>query len=91
MKFIRYSLEFFRDYCDKNQYRQFFKSISSTLDHFGLFNDICVSITRIEGLTEGDQTLLFALGWLKAERQRVRSLCEKSVKKLIQNELAWKI
>jgi len=91
MKFIRYSLEFFRDYCDKNHYRQFFKSISSTLDHFGLFNDICVSITRIEGLTEGDQTLLFALGWLKAERQRVRSLCEKSVKKLIQNELAWKI
>jgi inorganic triphosphatase YgiF len=91
MKFIRYSLEFFRDYCSKNQYRQFFKSISSTLDHFGLFNDICVSITRIEGLTKGDQTLLFALGWLKAERQRVRSLCEKSVKKLIQNELAWKI
>jgi CHAD domain-containing protein len=91
MKFIRYSLEFFRDYCHKKQYRQFFKSISSTLDHFGLFNDICVSITRIEGLTEGDQTLLFALGWLKAERQRVRSLCEKSVKKLIQNELAWKI
>lgn len=91
MKFIRYSLEFFRDYCDKNQYRTFLKSISNTLDHFGLFNDICVSITRIEGLTEGDQTLLFALGWLKAERQRVRSLCEKSVKKLIQNELAWKI
>jgi len=91
MKFIRYSLEFFRDYCDKNQYRQLFKSISSTLDHFGLFNDICVSITRIEGLTEDDQTLLFALGWLKAERQRVRSLCEKSVRKLIQNELAWKI
>ena len=90
MKFIRYSLEFFRDYCDKNQYRIFFKSISSTLDHFGLFNDICVSITRIEGLTDSDQTLLFALGWLKAERQRVRSLCEKSVKKLIQNELAWK-
>ena len=91
MKFIRYSLEFFRDFCDKNQYRDFFKSISITLDHFGLFNDICVSIGRIEGLTEDDQTLLFALGWLKAERQRVRSLCEKSVKKLIQNELAWKI
>jgi hypothetical protein len=42
-------------------------------------------------LTEGDPTLLFALGWLKAERQRVRSLCEKSIKKLIQSELAWKI
>jgi CHAD domain-containing protein len=91
MKFMRYSLEFFRDYFDKNQYRKFFKSISSTLDHFGLFNDICVSISRIEGLTEGDPTLLFALGWLKAERQRVRSLCEKSIKKLIQSELAWKI
>jgi len=91
MKFIRYSLEFFRDYCVKNQYRKFFKSISITLDHFGLFNDICVSISRIEGLTEGDPTLLFALGWLKAERQRVRSLCEKSIKKLIQSELAWKI
>ena len=88
---MRYSLEFFRDYCDKKQYRKFFKSISITLDHFGLFNDICVSISRIEGLTEGDPTLLFALGWLKAERQRVRSLCEKSIKKLIQSELAWKI
>lgn len=91
MKFMRYSLEFFRDYCDKNQYRQFFKSISITLDHFGLFNDICVSISRIESLTKGDPTLLFALGWLKAERQRVRSLCEKSVKKLIQNKLAWRV
>ena len=89
MKFMRYSLEFFRDYCDKKQYSKFFKSISITLDHLGLFNDICVSINRIEGLTEDDQTLLFALGWLKAERQRVRSLCEKSVKKLVQNELVW--
>ncbi len=91
MKFLRYSLEFYKDYCNKNHYRQFFKSISIALDHFGLFNDICVSISRIEGLTEDDPTLLFALGWLKAERQRVRSLCEKSVKKLIQNTLAWRM
>ncbi|MBU3601820.1 CHAD domain-containing protein [Polynucleobacter sp. AM-25C3] len=91
MKFMRYSLEFYKDYCNKKYYREFFKSISITLDHFGLFNDICVSISRIESLTKGDPTLLFALGWLKAERQRVRSLCEKSVKKLIQNKLAWRV
>ena len=89
MKFMRYSLEFFKDYCNKNKYSNFFKAISVALECFGLFNDICVAITRIEGLTQDDPNLLFALGWLKAERQRIRSLCEKSAKKFVQTEIAW--
>ncbi|OYY59351.1 MAG: hypothetical protein B7Y55_00105 [Polynucleobacter sp. 35-46-207] len=90
MKFLRYSLEFFKDYCNKKHYRNFFKSISIALDHFGLFNDICVSIQRIEGLTQADPSLLFALGWLKAERERVKNLCKKSLAKVIQETPAWK-
>lgn len=90
MKFIRYSLEFFKDYCIKKAYPKFFKVLTVTLDFFGLFNDICVAIDRIESLTQSDPNLLFALGWLKAERQRVHSLCGKSVKKLIQIEVPWR-
>lgn len=90
MKFLRYSLEFFRDYCDKNQYKIFFKSLSIASEHFGLFNDICVSIMRIEGLTQSDPNLLFALGWLKAERERVKSLCMKSLAKVLEETPAWK-
>ena len=89
MKFLRYSLEFFRDYCIKKTYPKFFKALTTTLDFFGLFNDICVAINRIEGLAQNDPTLLFALGWLKAERQRVRGLCGKSIKKLIQIKTPW--
>jgi triphosphatase len=90
MKFIRYSLDFFKDYCIKKTYPKFFKSLTVTLDFFGLFNDICVAANRIESLAQSDPDLLFALGWLKAERQRVRGLCGKSVKKLIQAETPWR-
>ena len=86
---MRYSMEFFRDYCVQKAYPKFYKSLSVTLDLFGLFNDICVAIDRIEGLLQNDPNLLFALGWLKAERQRVRSLCGKSLKKLVQMTFPW--
>lgn len=89
MKFIRYSLEFFKDYCNKNKYPKFFKAITVSLEYFGLFNDICIAIGRIEGFTQDDPNLLFALGWLKAEHQRIWSLCEKSAKKLIQAQVPW--
>ena len=89
MKFLRYSLEFFRDYCNKSKYAKFNKSIADALEYFGLFNDMCVAISRIEALTQDDPNVLFALGWLKAERQRVRSLCGKSLKKLVRMDPAW--
>ena len=89
MKFIRYSLDFFSDYCNKSNYTKFYKSIADALEYFGLFNDICVAISRIEVLTQDDPNLLFALGWLKAERQRVRSLCGKGLKKLVRMDPAW--
>ena len=89
MKFMRYSLEFFRDYCIKKAYPKFLKALTVTLDYFGLFNDICVAIDRIESRAKSDPSLLFALGWLKAERQRVRGLCGKSLKQLIQMGTPW--
>jgi hypothetical protein len=57
---------------------------------FELFNDICVAANRIESLAQSDPNLLFVLGWLKAERQRMPVLCGKSVKKLIQEEASWR-
>lgn len=89
MKFLRYSLEFFKDYLSKKKYSKFYKSISESLEHFGLFNDICVCTHRIEGQTESDSNLLFALGWLKAERARVRIVCQKSAKNLIKTSVPW--
>jgi triphosphatase len=90
MKFIRYSLEFFKDFCIKKVYPNFYKTITTTLDNFGLFNDISVTIDRIEESAQNNPNLLFALGWLKFKRKRVRTLCEKSLKKLVHTSIPWK-
>ena len=89
MKFIRYSLEFFKDFCIRKIYSNFYKTITTTLDNFGLFNDICVTIDRIEGSAQKDPNILFALSWLKFKRKRVRNLCEKSLKKLMHTPIPW--
>ena len=89
LKFLRYSLEFFKDFCRQDKFTPFFKQLSLTLDNLGNFNDICVSITRIELMAKSDPLLLFAIGWLKAERLRTRGLCESSIKKLSRTSLAW--
>ncbi len=90
MKFVRYSLEFFKDYCSQDRYAKFFKEITAALEYFGMFNDVCVAIGRIEGLAQGDSGLLHALDWLKIERQRLRTLCEKSAKKLVGAAVPWR-
>ena len=89
LKFLRYSLEFFKDFCERKKYQPFFKLLSSSLDHLGDYNDIHVAIERIESIAPINPSLLFALGWLKAERLRVRGLCEKSIKKLFLQKTAW--
>jgi hypothetical protein len=89
LKFLRYSLEFFKDFCERKKYQPFFKLLSDTLDHLGDYNDIHVAIERIESMATTNPNLLFALGWLKAERLRVRGLCEKSIKKLFLQKTAW--
>jgi len=90
MKFVRYSLEFFKEYCSQDKYAKFFKEITAALECFGMFNDVCVAISRIDGLAQDDPSLLHALNWLKIERQRLRTLCEKSAKKLVGAALPWK-
>ncbi|MFZ4062876.1 MAG: CHAD domain-containing protein [Polynucleobacter sp.] len=89
LKFLRYSLEFFKDICNRERFKPFFKLLTVTLDHLGQFNDICVAISRIELMTASDPRLFFALGWLKAERLRLRGLCEKSLKALFLTKPAW--
>jgi len=91
LKFLRYSLEFFKDLCEQGRFKPFFKLLTVTLEHLGQFNDICVAISRIEALTKSNPQFLFALGWLKAERKRTRVLCEKSIADLFQTKPAWKI
>lgn len=89
LKFLRYSLEFFKDICNRKRFKPFFKLLTTSLDHLGQFNDICVAISRIELMTASDPRLFFALGWLKAERLRTRGLCEKSLKALFLTKPAW--
>ena len=89
MKFIRYSLEFFRDYLNKKNYDEFYKGITTSLEHFGFYNDICVAIVKIDESLSSDQKLLFALGWLKAEKDRVKILCKKSAKSLLKFSIPW--
>lgn len=91
MKFMRYTFEFFKDYFEKKNLSKINKSMVSALGHFGLFNDICVAINRIKDLAESEPNLLFALGWLKGERARIKILCHKSAKKLSREMRAWNL
>lgn len=89
LKFLRYSLEFFKDWFDKNKFKPFFKLLTRTLEELGQFNDICVAIHRIEPMTESNPQFFFALGWLKAERVRSREICIKNIKELMAVKTAW--
>ncbi|MFZ4379295.1 MAG: CHAD domain-containing protein [Polynucleobacter sp.] len=91
MKFMRYSLDFFNEYLDQKRLPSYYKRTSELLQHFGFFNDICVAIKNFDVLVKDDSNLLFALGWLKGERERVKTVCHKSAKSLLKCEAPWKM
>ena len=89
LKFLRYSLEFFKEYCHSSRYAEYFKSLTLTLTYLGNYNDISVAIEKIAPKIYEDPQLWFALGWLRAEQLQTKKLTIKSLKQFAPLNKIW--
>jgi len=89
LKRLRYSLEFFKDFCDQKRYKDYLKSLGRVSESLGNYNDICVALEKSEQLLSVDSNILFAMGWLKAEQTRTRSECNEVLQKFYKLKKVW--
>ena len=87
LKFLRYCMEFFRDLYPRVSYTRHRKRLSAALENLGDYQDICSAIDVITPTTGQNASNLFALGWLKAKREKVAAMCEQSLRTLFSNRL----
>jgi len=80
LKHLRYTLEFFVDFCDQSKYKDYLTSLAKVLDALGHYNDICVAIEKSKDRLSMDSNILFAMGWLKAEQTRACLDCANAIK-----------
>jgi len=80
LKHLRYTLEFFVDFCDQSKYKGYLRSLAEVLDALGHYNDICVAIEKSQDRLSMDNNILFAMGWLKAEQTRTCLECANAIK-----------
>lgn len=89
LKRLRYSLEFFKDFCDQKRYKDYLKSLGRVSESLGNYNDICVALDKSEQLLTADSNILFAMGWLKAEQTRTRSECNETLQRFYKLKKVW--
>jgi len=80
LKHLRYTLEFFVDFCDQSKYKGYLSSLAKVLDALGRYNDICVAIEKSQDRLAIDGNILFAMGWLRAEQTRTCLECANAFK-----------
>ena len=89
LKFLRYSLEFFGDFCQPNKRNKYFKIMTKALESLGNYNDICVALHELGPSVEKHTQHWFALGWLSAEQNRIREQCYENLKLLYSAKKIW--
>lgn len=89
LKRLRYSLEFFKDFCDQKRYKIYLKSLGKVSEALGNYNDICVAIEKSEQHLLVDSNILFAMGWLRAEQTRTRVECFDALQKFYKVKKVW--
>lgn len=89
LKRLRYTLEFFKDFCDAKRYKPYLKGLTRVSEALGHYNDLCVALEQSGKRLSTDNNILFALGWLKAEQTRVRLECAKELKAFYAIKKAW--
>ena len=89
LKFLRYSLEFFGDFCQPNKRSKYLKVMAKALESLGNYNDICVAIHELGPSVEKHSQHWFAMGWLSAEQNRVREQSNENLKSLYSLKKIW--
>jgi inorganic triphosphatase YgiF len=89
LKHLRYTLEFFTDFCNTDKYKNYLRSLGQVLEALGHYNDICVAIEKSQERLSVDSNILFAMGWLKAERTRSCIECAQAVKTFSEVKKIW--
>ena len=89
LKFLRYSLEFFGDFCQRNKRSKYLKVMATALESLGNYNDICVAIHELGPSVEKHSQHWFAMGWLSAEQNRVREQSNENLKSLYSLKKIW--
>ena len=89
LKHLRYTLEFFVDFCDQSKYKAYLRSLAKVLDALGRYNDICVAIDKSKDRLTLDNNILFAVGWLKAEQTRTCLDCANAIKSFSLIKKIW--
>lgn len=89
LKRLRYSLEFFKDFCDQKRYKIYLKSLGKVSEALGNYNDICVAIEKSEQHLLLDTNILFAMGWLRAEQTRTRVESFEALQKFYKVKKVW--
>lgn len=89
LKHLRYTLEFFIDFCNQKKYKSYLNSLGKVLDALGHYNDICVAIDKSQERLSIDANILFAMGWLKAEQTRTCLECAQAVKTFSEVKKIW--
>jgi inorganic triphosphatase YgiF len=89
LKHLRYTLEFFVDFCYQGKYKAYLRSLAKVLDALGRYNDICVAIEKSQDRLSMDNNILFAMGWLKAEQTRTCLECANAIKAFSAIKKIW--
>lgn len=89
LKHLRYTLEFFADFCNKSDYKNYLTSLARVLDSLGHYNDICVAIEKSQDRLINDKNILFAMGWLKSEQARSCQECANAVTRFSLIKKIW--
>ena len=89
LKRLRYSLEFFKDLCDRSKYKSYLKKLERVSDCLGNYNDICVALDKVDILVEKEANVLFAQGWLRAEQTRVRQESAQALNSFYLEKKVW--
>jgi CHAD domain-containing protein len=89
LKHLRYTLEFFVDFCNQKNYKNYLTGLGKVLDALGHYNDVCVALEKSQERLSLDPNILFAIGWLKSEQSRTCLECAQAVKTFSQIKKIW--
>ena len=71
LKRLRYSIEFVSSLCDESSLKNYIKAIKPAQESLGLYNDMIVAEAFLNTLVKSDPKVLFALGWIAAEKNHL--------------------
>lgn len=89
LKRLRYTLEFSKDICKASDYKKYLRELGRVAEILGDYNDVCVALEKVNDLVDVDKNILFAQGWLAAEKDRLLVASYKALEKFYRLKKVW--